>query len=643
MKYSQDIVEEVLARTDIVDVISSYIKIQKRGADYKGLCPFHTEKTPSFSVSPSKQIFHCFGCGKGGNAISFVMQYENYTFTEAFTLLAQRAGISPDNSFIEDEHRRKRDYKSLLLNINREAALFFYNNLKSQKGINALNYLKNRGLTISDITKFGLGFADSSGSSLYNHLKEKGYDDTQLKDSGLVNFNDKGIRDRFWNRIIFPIMAANRGVIGFGGRVMGEGLPKYINSPETGIFDKSRNLYGLNFAKNTKQTFMLVCEGYMDLIALQQAGFINSVATLGTALTQGHALMLKRYVKKVVLTYDSDEAGIKAALRAGSVLRNEGFMVNILDMKPYKDPDEFIKGLGAQEFANRIKEAKNSFLWEINLLKNDFDMSDPQMQTEFYKSIASKLCDFEEGLERDNYIKAICREHVILYDEMKKLVLEIDARRKMGLERMPVKKSDSSSNNNSKTGFLINGSKEAKNDLMRGAFNNKLYEISRRSGTDVQKNADNVVQSRMLKKRAADREFSLLSNQKLLLSCMANNTFDMFEKILKHITPSDFTNDFYRELAEDIVRMRTDDDVSAALIVNRYAQDEEKQKEASEILINNFNEDTKEEELKKAVSESILKLKLYRLENDCKNTTDINKLQDMMIEQNSLRTRGISL
>ncbi len=592
MRYSEEIIAEVLARNDIVDVVSSYIRIQRAGADYKGLCPFHSEKTPSFSVSPSKQIFHCFGCGKGGNAISFVMQYDNCSFLEALNTLAQRAGIALDTGTMQEDERKSRDDKNLLININREAAMFFYNNLKSQRGRIAFDYFRSRGISSALITRFGLGFADKSGNSLYRHLKKLGYNDIQLKHSGLVNFDERGARDRFWNRVIFPILNTNKKVIGFGGRVMGETLPKYINSPETKVFDKSRNLYGLNLAMLARKDTMLVCEGYMDVIALHQAGFSNAVASLGTALTKNHALVLKRYAKKIILTYDSDEAGTKAALRAIPLLKEEGLNVRVLDMKPYKDPDEFIKAAGAAEFEKRIEAAQNSFLWEINLSKKNFDMNDPESQTGFYKEIALRLAAFEEGLERDNYLRAVCREQLISYEAMKRLVMEIENRKGMGIAQRASEKRKPASENYSAKG--VEGS-------------------------------------------------PLLSNQKLLLSCMADNTFNMFEKISKYIKPEDFTTGFYRELAGYIYEMHSLAEMNFASIIEKYADDEDKQRQAAEILINTFSREAKEEALKKAASESILKLKLAELEAAGKKTSDIKELQRIMIERNRLKTRGIEL
>ena len=326
MRYSEDIIEEVRAKTDIVELISGYVKLQRRGSSYFGLCPFHNEKSPSFSVSPGKQMYYCFGCGAGGNVFTFLMEYENYSFQEALKLLADRAGVKLPEVSYSREAREEADRKALLLEINKEAAKYYYCKLRSPAGEKAMEYLKGRGLRDETIRKFGLGYSDRYNSDLYRYLKSRKYSDEVLRETGLFNADEKkGMYDKFWNRVIYPIMDANSRVIGFGGRVMGDGKPKYLNSPETKIFDKSRNLYGLHAARGSRRKNLIICEGYMDVISMHQAGFTNAVASLGTALTSQQASLLKRYTQEVLVIYDSDEAGIKAALRAIPMLRERGF------------------------------------------------------------------------------------------------------------------------------------------------------------------------------------------------------------------------------------------------------------------------------------------------------------------------------
>ena len=355
MYYSDEIIEEVRSRNDIVDVISSYVKLQKKGSSYFGLCPFHNEKSPSFSVSRGKQMYYCFGCGAGGNVFTFLMEYENYTFQEALKYLADKAGVELPEMEYSAQAKERADLKAILLEINKIAAQYFYVQLKSSKGEAGLSYLKRRELSDDTIKAFGLGYSNKYSDDLYRYLKERGYKDEMIAKAGLISIDERhGAHDKFWNRVMFPIMDVNSRVIGFGGRVMGDAKPKYLNSPETLIFDKSRNLYGLNRARSTRKPYFLLCEGYMDVISLHQAGFTNAVASLGTALTPGHASLIKRYVKEVYLTYDSDEAGTKAALRAIPILKDVGITAKIIRMEPYKDPDEFIKNLGAEAFEERI-------------------------------------------------------------------------------------------------------------------------------------------------------------------------------------------------------------------------------------------------------------------------------------------------
>ena len=317
--YSDELIEEVRSRNDIVDVIGSYVRLKKKGSTYFGLCPFHNEKTGSFSVSPNKQMYYCFGCGAGGNVFTFLMQYENFTFGEAMQSLADRVGIELPQQEMTSAQRREADRRTRLLEINKEAAKYFYTLLRSPRGQKAYQYFKKRELSDETMQKFGLGYSDQYSDDLYRYLRKKGYDDDILKDSGLITIDEvRGGHDKFWNRAMFPIMDVHNRVIGFGGRVMGDGEPKYLNSPETRIFDKSRNLYGLNIARTTRKNQLLLCEGYMDVIALHQAGFDNAVASLGTALTSGHANLLKRYTnRRDAVTYGIGHGGIEAILVLG--------------------------------------------------------------------------------------------------------------------------------------------------------------------------------------------------------------------------------------------------------------------------------------------------------------------------------------
>ena len=415
MYYSDEIIEEVRIKNDIVDVISGYVRLQKKGSSYFGLCPFHNEKSPSFSVSRQKQMYYCFGCGAGGNVFTFLMEYENYSFQEALKVLADRAGVALPEMEYSEEAKKRVNLKATLLEINKLAAKYYYAQLRQPQGAAGLRYLKDRQLSDDMLKAFGLGYSNKYSDDLYKYLKGKGYKDDILTKAGLISYDERqGVYDKFWNRVMFPIMDTNNRVVGFGGRVMGDAKPKYLNSPETDIFDKSRNLYGLNRARRSKKTYFLLCEGYMDVISLHQAGFDNAVASLGTALTNGHASLIKRYVNEVYLTYDSDDAGTRAALRALPILRDAGITARIIRMEPYKDPDEFVKNMGAEAFEERIRKARNGFLYSLEVLRKDFDMNTPEGKTDFMKEAARRLAEFTEEIERNNYIEAveIGRAHV---------------------------------------------------------------------------------------------------------------------------------------------------------------------------------------------------------------------------------------
>ena len=421
--YSDELIEKICEANDIVDVISQNVKLVKKGNSYFGLCPFHNEKSASFSVTPSKQMYYCFGCGAGGNVITFVRQYENYSFKEAVEYLADRANIELPKTEYSEEEKKKADLRSQLLEVNKAAAKYYYYCLRENYGKRAYDYLKARELSDETIKKFGLGYAKTSNNALNSYLKKNGFKDEILRQSGLFKYDEKnGVYDKFWNRVIFPIMDVNSRVIGFGGRVMGDGEPKYLNSPETKIFDKSRNLYGLNFARTSRKNYIIICEGYMDVIALHQAGITNAVASLGTAFTYGHASLIKRYTDEVYLSYDSDGAGKKAALRAIPILKEAGLRIKVINMEPYKDPDEFIKNLGVDEYYKRIDNAINGFMFEIQCLESTYNLNDPEEKTEFHNAIAKKLTGFSEELERNNYIEAVAKKYSISYENLRKLV-----------------------------------------------------------------------------------------------------------------------------------------------------------------------------------------------------------------------------
>ena len=589
MYYPDEIVEEVRSRNDIVDIISGYVRLQKRGSNYFGLCPFHNEKSPSFSVSPGKQMYYCFGCGAGGNVITFLMEYENYTFAEALKVLADRAGVTLPQEDNSKEAKAREELRTTLLKINKLAANFFYWQLHQPQGEVGYRYFRNRELTDETIRRFGLGFAGKSGG-LYQYLKGKGYDDGVLKETGLFTIEERGARDKFWNRVMFPIMDVNNRVIGFGGRVMGDGTPKYLNSPETKIFDKSRNLYGLNYARTSREDYLLVCEGYMDVIALQQAGFTNSVASLGTALTSQHANLLKRYTNRVVLTYDSDGAGIRAALRAIPLLKEAGISTKVLNMKPYKDPDEFIKNLGAEEFRKRIEGARNSFLFEIDVLKENYSMQDPEQKTEFQNQVARKLLEFPEALERDNYMQAVASEYFINYEDLRRLVNSLGSR----------------------LGTAAGGAKDR----------------------------EQLREERQKQKK--EKEDGIRRSQRLLLTWLIEDE-RLFDKIEGIITAEDFIEPLYHQVAELVFEGHRQGNLNPAAILNHFIDDNDQYREAAALFNAALGESLSNEEQKKAFSETVVKVKKNSLDFASRNVTDAAGLQRLIKEQAAVRNLHISL
>ncbi len=579
--YSDELIEEVRSRNDIVDVIGSYVRLKKKGSTYFGLCPFHNEKTGSFSVSPNKQMYYCFGCGAGGNVFTFLMQYENFTFGEAMQSLADRVGIELPQQEMTSAQRREADRRTRLLEINKEAAKYFYTLLRSPRGQKAYQYFKKRELSDETMQKFGLGYSDQYSDDLYRYLRKKGYDDDILKDSGLITIDEvRGGHDKFWNRAMFPIMDVHNRVIGFGGRVMGDGEPKYLNSPETRIFDKSRNLYGLNIARTTRKNQLLLCEGYMDVIALHQAGFDNAVASLGTALTSGHANLLKRYTKEVYLTYDSDGAGVKAALRAIPILKEVGIVTKVINMRPYKDPDEFIKALGAEEYQKRIDEAENSFLFEIRIMQENYDMNDPESKTAFYNEIARKLLGFSEELERNNYIEAVAEKYQIGFDNLRKLVNNLAVKGGLVREHTPLK-----------SGINENKKKE-----------------------------DGMKQS-----------------QKLLLTWLIEDT-RLFGAIKGLITEEDFTEELYHRVATELfAQYEADGSVNPAQIISRFPEADE-QKEIAGLFNARIHEIENKNDREKALKETIIRIKQnsidYRTRNN--NPTDLAAMMKIVEDKRAL-------
>lgn len=585
MYYSDDLIEEIRSRNDIVDVVSSYVKLQKKGSTYFGLCPFHSEKSPSFSVTPSKQMYYCFGCGAGGNAYTFIMKYENYSFTEAVKVLADRAGIALPEGGYSEEDKRRADLKNRLLEANKEAAKYYYHILKSERGAQGYEYLRNRGLSDETITGFGLGFSTNYTNDLYDYLKSKGFEDNVLKEAGLFNYSEKKVYDKFSGRVMFPIMDVNNRVIGFGGRVMGDAQPKYLNSPETILFDKSRNLYGLNIARNSRKEYMLICEGYMDVISLHQAGFKNAVASLGTAYTLRQAALIKRYADSVYLTYDSDGAGIKAALRAIPISKEAGLSTKVINMKPYKDPDEFIKALGANEYEKRIENARNSFLFEIDKMREETDINDPDMKSRFYRSVAKKLLEFSDELERNVYIDAVCEEYMLPKDSLiktlGKLSLTISEEDLKNLN--PVKKEE--------------------------------YKKTKEDGTAMA--------------------------LKTLLTWLIDDA-SIYPKIKGIIKKEDFVSPMYYQVADMLFDQLEAGEINPAKIINHFENGDE-QSEIAGLFSSPISDEMTKDEREKVLNDILYNVKKNSIDYRSREITDIALLQQIIKEQNELSKIHITL
>ena len=589
MRYSDDIIEEVRQKNDIVDVVSQYVRLTRRGSTYFGLCPFHNEKTPSFSVTPGKQMYYCFGCGAGGNVYNFIMEYENYTFGEALKHLADRAGVELPKIEYSREVREKAEQRAELLEINKQAAQYYYYQLRTEGGKIGYQYLSGRGLSEETMRKFGLGYSDKFGGGLYTFLKSKGYSDERLRESGLFNVDERhGMYDKFWNRVIFPIMDVNNRVIGFGGRVMGDGKPKYLNSPETKIFDKSRNLYGLNIARTTRKKYLILCEGYMDVISMHQAGFTNAVASLGTALTSGHASLLKRYTQEVLLLYDSDEAGIRAALRGIPILRDAGVNSRVVNLKPYKDPDEFIKNMGAEAFEERLGQASDSFMFRVSIAESEFSMDEPQGQNRFFERCAELLLELKDELERNLYIEAIVKKY-------------------------------------------------------RGQYGVSVEDLRKRvntlalKGTPAENRAQPKTSGGQNKKK---KESASDQAQKLMLTWLVTYP-GIFDKVAQYLNAEDFIVPLYKEVAQMLFRQKEEEgQVNPAKLLNSFT-DSEEQREVASLFNATIHLETQQEQ-DRAFADTLLRIKAESLAEKNRNLdpTDMAGLQQILKEKKELEELG---
>ncbi len=413
--YPEHVIEQVREQSDIVGIISDYTTLTQKGNHFLGLCPFHNEKTPSFSVSSDKQMYYCFGCGAGGNVITFLMQKENMTFPEALVYLAERAHIDIEDKQVGGYQKEEQNKQALFIEMYKKAARFYYQMLNQPSYGHSLTYFLERGIAMDTIKKFGLGYAPADYKALTHYLQAEGYDDGLLVESGLCMKSEKKgvLYDRFSDRVMFPIFNLNKKVIAFGGRILGEGNPKYLNSSESKLFDKSRTLYGLHLAKAEKHPYYILVEGYMDVIAMHQAGFTQTVASLGTAFTAGHAKLLKRYTNQVVILYDNDGAGKKATLRAIPILRQEKMTIKVLQLHESKDPDEYIKRFGADKMRALLEGAQSDMWFRINELEDNYVLTVPEQKVQFLQEVAKMIAQLESSIEQSIYTEEVAKNYSI--------------------------------------------------------------------------------------------------------------------------------------------------------------------------------------------------------------------------------------
>ena len=582
MYYSDEIVEEVRSQNDIVDVISEYTGLKRAGSTYKCCCPFHNEKTPSFTVSREKQMYYCFGCHVGGNVYTFLMKHENMTFPEAIEYLAKRAGIELPEKELSDEDKKKQSWRAKLYEVNMDAAGYFHYLLtKTDRGKLGYEYYKNRGFTDETINNFGLGYSDIYRDDLYKYLKSKGHSDELMKAAGLVRFDERdGPGDQFWNRVIVPITDISGKVIGFGGRVLGDAKPKYLNTRETEIFNKGRNLFAMNIARHSKKKGVILCEGYMDVIAMHQAGYTNATASLGTALTEAQAGLIKRYTSDVYLAYDSDGAGVNATMRAIGILRKLDLSQKVIDLRPYKDPDEFIKNEGIDSFDERVRNALNGRLFEIDHIVAKYDLNDPEEKTKFMKDAGRLLAGITDVTERHNYIDTVSSKYFLDKEELGRIVTQV------GLAGLAETSLDAA----------------IENDVVDNTDKRELREWQKKKSTPAE------------------------DNEKYLLTMMVNEQ-RLFDKLSGVISEKDFTEEIISDVAKKIFEQyRSQGKVVPANILNSF-EDAESQEKVSEIFTKEFEFDTTPSIMEKVLTDVIIKIKTNNIDKALRENSNVSYIQ----------------
>lgn len=592
MRYPREVVDEVRLQNDIVEVISQYVPLKQKGSSYFGLCPFHNEKTASFSVNSEKQFYYCFGCGAAGNVFSFLMEMENCDFPEAMKRLADRAHIALPEPEKNAQAIAAEQLKQRLFDIHTTAGRFFYDCLQSEEGKEARAYLQKRQMDPRIARKFGIGYSPERYDALFKHLKEKGFSVSDILKTGLVleNKDGKGYHDRFRGRLMFPIFDVQGRVVGFGGRILAKGEPKYLNSPETILFSKSRNLYGLNFAKAARKRELILVEGYMDMLSIYQAGFHNVVASLGTAFNQEHARALKRFADDVILLYDSDEAGTNAALRAIPVLVKNGFRVKVTQVSDGKDPDEFIKAKGAAEFSKLLINAVHYISFEIACIQRKYNLKNPEHRVRFATEAAEILAKLDSEIERNVYLGEVSRV--------------------TGVEEEAIR---------SEIGKLMRKEDEAfQKEAERRQQNLKTYSIEGRK-----------------------TEKGLMEAQRSLLYYCAQHqgVYDILKTIIEE---DDFTEEVFRRAFGYIGELwSSSGHVFPADLVSRFEETKE-QKMVTEIFAVQLPAENGAD-MEKAINEQVRRLKRTKIDHLTANATTVEEIQRLVEAKRKLDSLYITI
>ncbi|MBQ7574139.1 MAG: DNA primase [Clostridia bacterium] len=593
-RISDDLISEICNQNDIVDYVSQYVALKKSGRDYSGLCPFHNEKTPSFHVSRDKQLFHCFGCGASGNLVQFVMRAENLDFVDSIKVLADRVGIIiPDEEDFNNENHEK---KKKVLEMNRLSARFFHNCLCDKElGMNAQRYFLSRKISSKTITTYGLGYAPKSKDTLLNYLKGKGYLEHEIVEGGLAVMREGRAIDKFRDRVMFPIINVRGDVIGFGGRIMhnnkeinGYKIPKYLNSSETVVFDKGKNLFSLNIAKNEQKSEIILCEGYMDVISTYQAGVKNIVATLGTAITPDQAKLMMRYANEILICYDSDEAGIKATLRAIDIINEVGGKSRVIKLKGAKDPDEYINKNGVERFREAVKKSVPSTEFRISLIKSAYDTSTTDGKVKFLDEVVDVFKTVHDPIEIDAYITKISRDMDVNKDAVLSKYKEKSAKDK--------------------------------------------YKNQIRARNNIEQKRIEKVQVNGVSQKVPP---ALLGAQKRLLSLIVSNK-RFYNIAKKEITPDEFSKDIFRRLATKIYQSyQNGENPQEAIILNDFCANDEEMNEASSVFYNMevYTGDTQ------VIYDLIYTIKIGKIQTQIDSETDAKRLMELFNEKKQLEDK----